>query len=250
MGLYCGSKTTRYVPTRDYEGDGVSLASAMAISAAATNPHYGFRTNPALAFLMALLNVRLGVWGQNPRAPFLPGNFLRRLMRLWPYYLLLELLARSNERRWFVNLSDGGHIENLGIYELLRRQCGLVVASDATADPDLAFEDLGNLVRKARIDLGIQIQLDVGPLRPGPETGLSRSHAVAGRIRYPNGIGTLLYVKSSLVSSDPENLHQYKREPGPFLTRPPRTSSSTRRSSSPTGSWGIGPARRSCPWGG
>ncbi len=213
--LYCGSRATGYLPTGDYEGNRVGLASAMALSGAATNPQYGLRTNPALAFLMALLNVRLGVWAQNPGFPFVGNWLVRRLTRLWPYYLALELLARSNERRWFVNLSDGGHIENLGVYELLRRRCRLILASDAGADPQVAFEDLGNLVRKARIDMGIQITLDPSPFVPDAG-GFSREHVVGGRIVYPEGPGTFIYVKSAVLPSDSQDLRQYKREHASF----------------------------------
>ncbi len=213
--LYCGSQVTGYLPTAEYEGDRMGLASAMAISGAATNPQYGFRTNPALAFLMALLNVRLGVWGQNPRMPFVQSGLARRLLRLWPYYLALELLAQSNEERWFLSLSDGGHIENLGVYELLRRRCRFILASDAGADPRRTFEDLGDLIRKARIDLGVQIRLDPSDLVPDA-AGFSKEHVVSGQILYPEGEGTLLYVKTSVLASDSEDLRQYNREHAAF----------------------------------
>jgi hypothetical protein len=213
--LYCGSQVTGYLPTAEYEGDRMGLASAMAISGAAANPQYGFRTSPTLAFLMALLNVRLGVWGQNPRTRFVRSGLARRLLRLWPYYLALELLAQSNEERWFLNLSDGGHIENLGVYELLRRRCRFILASDAGADPHCTFEDLGNLIRKARIDLGVQIKLDPSALVPDA-SGLSKDHVVRGQILYPEGEGTLLYVKTAVLASDSEDLRQYNREHAAF----------------------------------
>jgi hypothetical protein len=127
----------------------------------------------------------------------------------------LELLGRADEARAFVNLSDGGHIENLGVIELLRRRCRLGVASDASADPLGTFGDLGNLIRKARIDLGVRIEFGEGGLE-----ALRRGyvHAVAGRILYPRDDGgdpmlegTLVYVKSALTPSDPEDLHEYLR---------------------------------------
>ena len=60
----------------------------------------------------------------------------------------------------YVYLSDGGHFENLGLYEMVRRRCRLIVVIDAGCDPDFAFEDLGNAVRKIYIDLGIRIQFE------------------------------------------------------------------------------------------
>jgi len=57
-------------------------------------------------------------------------------------------------------LSDGGHFENLGLYEMVRRRCRFIVVIDAGCDPNYAFEDLGNAVRKIYIDLGIRVQFD------------------------------------------------------------------------------------------
>ncbi len=93
--LYCGSEATGYRATTQYEHDRVKLASAMAISGAALNPEQGCSTNPALAFLMTLLNVRLGVWYQNPRyAP----RFFRGARIFWPLYLLQRSCSRSRMR--------------------------------------------------------------------------------------------------------------------------------------------------------
>ena len=102
----------------------------MAISGAAANPQYGLRTNRSAAFLFGLLNARVGVWMDNPRRttgkrPWTPH---------WPMYLFFDLFSATTERRRLVNVSDGGHIENLGVYELLKRRCSLIVASDASAD--------------------------------------------------------------------------------------------------------------------
>lgn len=214
--FYCGSRVTGYVRTRDFETDRLNLASAMAVSGAATNPQYGSRTNPALAFLLALLNVRLGVWTHNPRYPYRPSRWLRQAMKFWPWYFLKELLSLADQRSRFVGLSDGGHIENLGAYELLRRRCRLIVASDAGADPSCVFEDLGNLLRKARIDLGVRIDVDPRSLAPRGWRGLSGAHAVRGTIRYatPDAAGqegVLIYVKSALVEGDVPDLHEYRR---------------------------------------
>lgn len=42
-----------------------------------------------------------------------------------------------------MNISDGGYIENLDIYELLRRKCKYIVACDAAADADLWLNRTG-----------------------------------------------------------------------------------------------------------
>ncbi len=213
---YCGCTTTGYRPTIHYESSRVTLASAMAISGAALNPESGPRTSPAITFLMAILNARLGVWAENPRYDFARFPWLRQARRYWPWYLLREFIGASDESSKVINLSDGGHIENLGIYELLRRRCSLILASDAGADPQCRFGDLGNLIRKARVDLGIQIELKTDDLRPLETTNVSASHAVRGEIHYPSEDGEpqkgiLIYVKSSLVQDDPGDLHEYRR---------------------------------------
>ena len=69
------------------------------------------------------------------------------------------LFGKLSEDRKSVYLTDGGHIENLGIYELLKRQCRVIIAVDAEADREMAFGSFNTLVRYARIDLGIEIDL-------------------------------------------------------------------------------------------
>ena len=80
---------------------------------------------------MTLLNLRLGYWASTPKAR---AYAWFRWLTWWPYYQLLELFSKNDTTRWRVNLSDGGHIENLGVYELLRRGCRLIIAVDAGAD--------------------------------------------------------------------------------------------------------------------
>ena len=65
------------------------------------------------------------------------------------------MFGLTTDDRPYVYLSDGGHFENLGLYEMVRRRCRFIVVSDAGCDPDFVFEDLGNAVRKIAIDLGI-----------------------------------------------------------------------------------------------
>jgi len=117
------------------------------------------------------------------------------------------VLGWTTDRNPWVYLSDGGHFENLGLYEMVRRRCRFIVVSDAGADKDFQFEDLGNAVRKIWIDLGIRVHftglnalrnrarknVDYGP-------GLPPYHAV-GTIDYPaadggeSECGTILYLK-------------------------------------------------------
>jgi hypothetical protein len=77
--------------------------------------------------------VRLGWWLRNPRWKEI---WTDKYSRLSLRELLSELLGMTTDDRSWVYLSDGGHFENLGIYELVRRRCRFIVASDAGGDPD------------------------------------------------------------------------------------------------------------------
>jgi hypothetical protein len=199
-----------YQPTADYvkeEGKWISLGLPVTISGAAASPNAGYHTSAATAFLMTVFNVRLGWWLQNPRfaAPWQqPGP------KLALFLLLEELAGMTTDKSKYVYLSDGGHFENLGIYELVRRRCRYVIACDAGCDPDYEFEDLGNAIRKCQIDLGIDIDIDPQALRPDPGTGRSTFHCAVGRIGYPDGPpGFLLYIKASLTGDEPADVLQY-----------------------------------------
>jgi hypothetical protein len=170
----------------------------------------GFHSSPSLTFLMTLFNVRLGRWCGNPAVR---DAWRRAKPRSGFLYLVKELLGFTNASSNFLYLSDGGHFENLGIYELVRRRCRLVVAVDASADGELRFGDLGNAVRKCYTDLNIEIDLDVKKIERG-ENGLSSAYCVAGKIRYsaehpgaPDG--TLLYIKPSLLGNEFVEIFNY-----------------------------------------
>jgi hypothetical protein len=195
----------------------LGLGSALAVSGAAASPNQGYHSAPAVAFLMTVFNVRLGWWLQNP-------SRLEQWRHMGPrwgiLYLLSELFGMADESKKYVYLSDGGHFENLGIYELVRRRCRFIVASDAGMDPAFEFEDLGNAIRKCQVDLGVTIDIDTRPIRPDPVTGRSLAHCAVGTIRYdrrrdpssrqyaPDGY--LLYIKPSLTGSEPGDVLQYR----------------------------------------
>ena len=125
------------------------------------------------------------------------------------FHLLREAFGLTDKDSGYVYLSDGGHFENLGIYELLRRRCKYIVCVDGEADPDYTFHGLMTLVRHAQLDLGVEIAPDLRDLRPDPETGHSRSHYQLCRVHYParepggeRPIGLLLYVKLSVTGNE------------------------------------------------
>ncbi|HMG47946.1 MAG TPA: patatin-like phospholipase family protein [Allosphingosinicella sp.] len=197
-------------PDLGMDGQGISLATAISISGAAASPNMGYHSSAATAFLMTLFNVRLGAWMPNPArcgtlkqdiARADPSNSLRAL--------LSELAGRTDDSGLDIYLSDGGHFENLGLYEMIRRRCRYIVLSDAGADPDCKFEDLGNAVRKIKIDLGIDIRFE--ELRISSRTRpINPQYAWAlGKILYPEGTGHLLYIKPSLFGSLPVDVKSY-----------------------------------------
>ncbi|MES1257678.1 MAG: hypothetical protein ABUS51_04580 [Acidobacteriota bacterium] len=208
-----------YRPTRGYGYPaGFMIGTCMGISGAAANPNGGYHTSGPMAFLMTLFSVRLGWWVGNTR---LDGPSSRPGPSHSLTALLAELFAFTDARSDFVNLSDGGHFENLGLYELVRRRCRYIIAGDGEQDGDYHFESLGGAIRKCRTDFGAEIAID--PRRITPKDGASGSHCVVGRITYAGDAeptGWLLYLKSSLSGDEPEDVAQYKASHADFPQEP------------------------------
>lgn len=159
--FYSGSPVTGigYTETGNYSqaksGKGITLGTAMAVSGAAMSPTAGRTTQPLRSFILGILNARLGIWIGNPRFPDAVESDKPPLAG---FTVLREMLGfRSKFSRW-IHLSDGGHFENLGLYELIRRGCRRVILIDATCDPDGNFSDMANAIRRAKIDLGVTIK--------------------------------------------------------------------------------------------
>ena len=212
--LHCGY-ARGYRPSAAFSG-GIRLGTALAISGAAANPNQGYNSSAVITFLMTLFNVRLGWWLGNPARP---GSraWMRKGPRHAAFPLFTEAFGLTNESRAFVNLSDGGHFENLAIYEMLRRRCLFIVVIDAEHDPSYAFDGLGGIVRKARVDMGIPILFP----RHKPEAikktrTAPGSRFAVGEIDYrkadpaaENGI--LLYIKPVLLGGEPTDVQHYAK---------------------------------------
>lgn len=223
--FFCGSKLVGYVPTDRYaDYQSMTLPAAVAISAAAVNPGMGMYSNKVLSLLMTIFNFRLGFWISNPLI-----LVKARAIVWWPLYFFYELLGRIGSGKKMINISDGGHIENLGAYELLRRGCRLIISVDAAEDKIYAFNDLNNFIIRARNEMGLEIRFRPREqpeelIRPRPSQVYSaKRYAVADiykcweevedasepdgkkiinyseKERDKNGpIGTFVYVKSSV----------------------------------------------------
>ena len=216
--LHCGSWNERvgYRPSDEY-GRGISLGTALAISGAAANPNMGYHSSPVVGFLMTLFNVRLGWWLGNPGPPG-----AKTWRRNGPRYsvgpLFSEAIGNTTDRYKYVNLSDGGHFENLGLYEMVLRRCHYIVVSDAGEDPECSFADLGQAIRKIRIDFGIPIEF--GPMGIYPRSKIDTlkelgHNCAIGRIQYSMvdgdsvADGMLIYIKPACYGDEPRDIYEY-----------------------------------------
>jgi Patatin-like phospholipase len=223
----------RHAEKYGYANGGLWMGTAISVSGAAASPNMGYHSVPSLAFLMTFFNVRLGFWAGNPRSDatwMLPGP------RFGLLQLLDELFGTTDDEADYVYLSDGGHFENLGLYELIKRRCKYIVVCDAGSDPTYTFSDLGNAIRKCREDLGVEITVVTDNLTPsqppansiGARAGNGNSGSAAdgnltewhwsiGTVQYslvdPNaGDGILVYLKASLTGDEPADVLNYHRE--------------------------------------
>jgi len=166
--------------------------------------------------------VRLGWWIGNPgRDQWKNGS-----PRVGFACLLQELLGSTNDDSKYVYLSDGGHFENLAIYELVRRRCKLIIACDASCDSEYTFGDLHNAVEKCRTDFGVEIVMSdlqkIAPKANPGDPGVRRSeaHYAVGKIHYnpnfPKEDGTIIYLKPALLDSDPCDVLAYARKDKSF----------------------------------
>ncbi|HEX4964445.1 MAG TPA: hypothetical protein VF173_26755 [Thermoanaerobaculia bacterium] len=218
--LHCGNGRLGYRRSQSYGDErGISLGTAIATSGAAASPNMGANSSPAVAFIMALLNARLGIWLGNP-GPLGRDTWTRNGPRSSALLLIAEALGFTNDRHPYVNLSDGGHFENLALYEMVRRRCRFMVVGDAGHDPDYAYDDLGNAIRKIRIDFGISIdfadRINIFPKDLERANPAARYCAV-GNVRYrdvdgpgaPDGV--LIYVKPAICLTESYDVYNYAR---------------------------------------
>lgn len=214
----------------------------VAISGAAISTGLGRASTLGTSLLMGLANLRLGVWWPSRMDP--AAGSARQGRRARPtigalaglfrtqYYLACELAARFHgTRRGWQYLSDGGHFENTGIYELLRpeRRVALIVLCDCGCDADYRFKDLANLIRLARIDFGLEIVIDTAAasdpvlgavfgtqddFAPGNEAAkvaLLLNVHVAGQGGEPDTppVARIVLLKPRLTATAPADVRQY-----------------------------------------
>lgn len=191
-----------YRPTAAFAGEdpeekGFTLGMALATSGAAVSPNMGRASTPMLAFILTLFNIRLGRWSPNPAQ----SQWGSPSPRFGLLALLCELLGLSDERSRFVYLSDGGHFDNLGLYELVRRRCAVIVAVDASADEKREMSDLADTIRKCRVDLGVDVRFNKLNNFRGDANALCSQGYLIGEIHYDTqNVGKLVLIKPSLAT--------------------------------------------------
>jgi hypothetical protein len=173
-----------------------------------------YTTSPVLSLVLTFFNVRLGWWLGNP-GPAGDTTFELRAPKYSVKPILDEALGLTDDRNDYVYLTDGGHFENLALFEMVLRRCHLIIVSDAAADAEFRFSDLGNAIRKVRIDLGIPIEFPDSPIftPQKPNTGI---YWAVGKIRYscidgPDTDGYLLYIKPTVLGIEPRDVLEYKK---------------------------------------
>jgi hypothetical protein len=201
---------------------GITLGTAVAISGAAANPNMGYNTSALVAFLMTLFNARLGAWLGNPGR--IKETGLWRLLKdddhaPWtqsgPSHAVLplftEAFALADATSPYVCLSDGGHFENLALYEMILRRCEFILVLDNGADADYVFDGLANAIQKIRVDFNVTI--DVPQFRRIKTEGI---HWVEGTITYPEKddqgnciTGTIIYIKPVITIPPDESADIY-----------------------------------------
>jgi hypothetical protein len=208
--LHCGSHQLGYRSSQEYARDvrhvGISLGAALAISGATSDPNKGYNSSPVLTTLMTLFGLRLGQWLGNP-GPAGHDSFKSSAPRSTILNVMGDVFGLSNENSRYVYLSDGGHFDNLGLYEMVLRRCHLIVVSDAGCNPAHTLEDLNHARDRIRASLGVEILLkDLD------------EHCIIGDIDYSavdgmmsksgNAHGLLFYVRASscYVGGDSQNI--------------------------------------------
>ena len=205
------------------------VAAALTASAAAVNPAMGLfsaKMSGLLSFALFAVNARLGLWfTAGPRTE--AGRETSRWKKNLNEALGVIGLPAGPHKPADVHVSDGGHFDNLAAYEMIRRRCRYVVICDGGADPNVTFGELANLQELVRRDFGVELEIDLDPLRLD-ENRRSQRHVAVGVIQYPpaetspasgrggpasgrfSEDGILVYVKPTLTGDEPEDVTKYQ----------------------------------------
>ena len=198
----------------------ITLGTATAISGAAVSPDMGYNSSPIVSMVLTLFNARLGWWLGNP-GPAGSETYMYSNPGKGAKYLVDEALGRTNDQKPYVYLSDGGHFENLGLYEMVLRRCHTILVIDADEDRDFTFENLGNAIRKIRTDLGISIDFEPfsnfqkrnkGCPPSGPTLYCSVGKIHYGRMDKSATDGLLIFIKPTITGKETADVLNYEQQ--------------------------------------
>ncbi len=190
IALHTGTpETSRTVAILDYEnavGYGyASVMSIVAMSGAAVSPMMGrfAATFGPFRLLLALFNIRTGVWVPNPRyAPpeqMVAWTTLREAVKNWPAQPWLtgrpgvaqvakEAFGQSSFEDQWLYLTDGGHLDNTGLVEAVRIAVTEpplatdgwrhVLVLDASNDKEGTWAAVGDALAVIRADLAVRLE--------------------------------------------------------------------------------------------
>jgi hypothetical protein len=209
--LYIGSTSTGWQRTPAYIAahGPVTLPTAMAASGAAINSYAayigeGITREKLVSVAMMLMNLRLGWWFAKP------NSGARQPNQIFPGFSAGVLGCGHTSASKFLELSDGGNFDNLGLYELVRRRLKIIFILDGEEDQASAMPALVSVVQRVRDDFNVVIDLDkrIDDLMPLPGSGFpadvafSKSAYFTAKINYPDteAPGILVYVKARMIS--------------------------------------------------
>jgi Patatin-like phospholipase len=225
---YCNQRENACASVKECQlpGKALRLGTAMTISGAAANPNMGYFSSPVVTFLMSLFNIRLGWWLGNTGKKGDDKDWWDKEFYTKPspsiavLPLLNETLGQTDEDKHFLNVTDGGHFENLGLYEMVLRRCKLIVLSDAAADENFTFGEISNAIEKCKVDLGVDIKFNDGiniyPRNKAKDYAETRQLFAIAEIIYPernhrgkNCKGHLLYIRPTFYGDESTDIKHY-----------------------------------------
>jgi hypothetical protein len=202
-----------------------TVTAAVAMSGAAVASAMGSFDPREPTSLFAVLNLRLGVWMPNPA---LVGLGAPKLFKTRLSYLLKEIVGYFELDDRHLYITDGGHRENLGLVELLRRRCKTIICIDASGDEPGSFATLRKALAMARIELGITFDPKQIPDPPKPGTAVPLE-AVGHRVivveyrptpteksKGTNTTATIVYLGAELYEQCPTALRAFGNEDPDF----------------------------------
>ena len=208
------------------KGKALRLGTAMTISGAAANPNMGYYSSSVVTFLMSLFNIRLGWWLGNTGkiGDKKDSRGIEFYTKPSPSVAVLPLInetfGRTDQDKRFLNITDGGHFENLGLYEMILRRCRLIVLSDAAADEQFTFGEISNAIEKCKVDLGVDIKfkdgINIYARHKAKDYADKRRRFAIAEIIYPethsngrNHKGYLIYLRPTIYGTEATDIQHY-----------------------------------------